>query len=559
MASFNPTQIFQEDVTEEKGENARLSAFVGAIAVGDLVKSTLGPKGMDKILQSASTGEILVTNDGATILKSIALDNAAAKVLVNISKVQDDEVGDGTTSVTVLAAELLREAEKLVDKKIHPQTIIEGYRIASQAALEALEKSAVDHSNNTEAFKKDLLAIARTTLSSKVLAQDRNHFAELACEAVLRLKGSSDLSHIQIIKKAGGKLNDSYLDEGFILDKKIGVNQPKRLEKAKILVANTAMDTDKIKIFGARVSVGSTGKLAELEKAEKEKMKAKVEKIKAHGINCFINRQLIYNWPEQLFSDAGIMSIEHADFDGIERLALVTGGEITSTFDHPDQVKLGQCDLIEEVIIGEDTLIKFSGVAAGQACTIVLRGATEQLLDEAERSLHDALAVLSQTVREPRTTLGGGCAEMLMARAVDLAALKVDGKKQIAVSSFAIALRQLPTILADNAGYDSSDLVAKLRTAIYDGMTTNGLDLMTPGGGITDMRELGVIESYKLKKAVVSSASEAAEVCFLPPALNRKRRRRLTRDTDSFYCEWTISYVVHPGDGNDETDASRRD
>ncbi|KAF9870632.1 hypothetical protein CkaCkLH20_11938 [Colletotrichum karsti] len=514
-SSFSPTQIFEDGTTEEKGENARLSAFVGAIAVGDLVKSTLGPKGMDKILQSASTGEIMVTNDGATILKSIALDNAAAKVLVNISKVQDDEVGDGTTSVAVLAAELLREAEKLVDKKIHPQTIIEGYRIASQAALKALNESAVDRSNNPEAFRKDLRAIARTTLSSKVLAQDRDHFSKLATDAVLRLKNSSDLSHIQIIKKAGGKLSDSYLDEGFILDKKIGVNQPKRLEKAKILVANTSMDTDKIKIFGARVKVGSTSKLADLEKAEKEKMKAKVDKIKAHGINCFINRQLIYNWPEQLFTDAGIMSIEHADFDGIERLALVTGGEIASTFDHPDQVKLGSCDVIEEVIIGEDTLIKFSGVAAGEACTIVLRGATDQLLDEAERSLHDALAVLSQTVKEPWTTLGGGCAEMVMAKAVEGAATRVEGKKQMAVSSFAIALRQLPTILADNAGLDSGELVARLRKAIYDGMTNYGLDLLTPGGGIADMRDLGVVESYKLKRAVVSSASEAAET-FLP-------------------------------------------
>jgi T-complex protein 1 subunit beta len=479
----------------------------------------------------------MVTNDGATILKSIALDNAAAKVLVNISKVQDDEVGDGTTSVTVLAAELLREAEKLVEKKIHPQTIIEGYRIASQAALAALENSAVNHSNDREAFKKDLMAIARTTLSSKVLSQDRNHFAELACEAVLRLKGSSDLSHIQIIKKAGGKLNDSYLDEGFILDKKIGVNQPKRLEKAKILVANTAMDTDKVKIFGARVSVTGTGKLAELEKAEREKMKQKVEKIKAHGINCFINRQLIYNWPEQLFSDAGIMSIEHADFDGIERLALVTGGEIASTFDHPEQVKLGQCDLIEEVIIGEDTLIKFSGVAAGEACTIVLRGATEQLLDESERSLHDALAVLSQTVREPRTTLGGGCAEMLMSRAVDNMAMKIDGKKQIAVSAFAAALRQLPTILCDNAGYDSSELVAKLRTAHSNGMSTYGLDLMTPGGDIADMRDLGVVESYKLKRAVVSSASEAAEVSFP----HRYKRPSTNLFFHSFSSEWTTS------------------
>ncbi|KAL9634870.1 MAG: hypothetical protein Q9204_002831 [Flavoplaca sp. TL-2023a] len=529
IGSFNPTQIFADDVTEEKGENARLSAFVGAIAVGDLVKSTLGPKGMDKILQSASTGEIMVTNDGATILKSIALDNAAAKVLVNISKVQDDEVGDGTTSVTVLAAELLREAEKLVERKIHPQTIIEGYRIASNVALEALAKTAQDHSKDEKAFRKDLMAIARTTLSSKVLSQDRDHFASLACDAVLRLQGSTDLSHIQIIKKAGGKLNDSYLDEGFILDKRIGVNQPKRLENAKILVANTAMDTDKVKIFGARVKVDSTGGLAKLEEAEREKMKQKVEKIKAHGINCFVNRQLIYNRPEQLFSDAGIVSIEHADFDGIERLALVTGGEIASTFDHPEMVKLGHCDLIEEVIIGEDTLIKFSGVAAGQACTIVLRGATEQLLDEAERSLHDALAVLSQTVREPKTTLGGGCAEMVMAKAVEQQSPNVAGKKAIAVDAFATALRQLPTILADNAGFDSSDLVARLKKEIYNGKTSSGLDLLIPGGGITDMREKGVIESYKLKRAVVSSAAEAAELLLRVDSIVRCAPRKRER------------------------------
>ena len=454
----------------------------------------------------------MITNDGATILKSIALDNAAAKVLVNISKVQDDEVGDGTTSVAVLAAELLREAEKLVDQKIHPQIIIEGYRIASQTALEALEKSAVNNSADSKEFRKDLLSIARTTLSSKVLSQNRDHFAELAVNAVLRMQGSTDLTHIQIIKKAGGKLVDSYLDEGFILDKKFGVNQPRRVEKAKILVANTAMDTDKVKIFGARVKVESTGKLAELEKAEREKMKGKVERIKAHGINCFVNRQLIYNWPEQLFADAGITSIEHADFDGIERLALVTGGEISSTFDHPENVKLGHCDLIDEVIIGEDTLIRFSGVAAGRACTIVLRGATEQILDEAERSIHDALAVLSQTVVEPRTTLGGGCAEMVIAMAVEHAAHNVAGKKALAVDAFAKALRQLPTILADNAGLDSSDLVARLRKSVYSGLETSGLDLMSRHGGVADMRKLGVIESYKLKRAVVSSASEAAEV-----------------------------------------------
>lgn len=474
------------------------------------MKSTLGPKGMNKILQSVGSTDIVVTNDGATILKSIYLDNPAAKILVNISKVQDDEVGDGTTSVCVLAAELLREAERLVQSHIHPQVVVDGFRIASEAALRALVSAAQDHSADKDAFRNDLLNIARTTLSSKVLSQDKDYFANLAVDAVLRLNGSTNLENIQVIKKLGGKLTDSYLDEGFILDKKIAPDSIKRLENAKILIANTSMDTDKIKVFGARVRVEGTSKLAEIERAEREKMKAKVERIKAHGITCFVNRQLIYNYPESLLTSAGIMSIEHADFEGVERLALVTGGEIASTFDRPDLVRLGECALIEEVMIGEDKLIKFSGVKAGEACTIVLRGATSQMIDEAERSLHDALSVLSQTVKETRVTLGGGCAEMIMSNAVDEEARRTAGKKALAVEAFAIALRQLPTILADNAGLDSADLVAKLRAAHHDGHCDQGLDL--DQGTLASMADLGVTESYKLKRQVIISASEAAEM-----------------------------------------------
>ena len=297
------------------------------------------------------------------------------------------------------------------------------------------------------------------------------------------------------------------------------------------------MDTDKIKIFGARVKVDGTGKLAELERAEKvraqsvrppdivqEKMKAKVQRIKAHGINCFVNRQLVYNYPESLFAAEGIMCIEHADFEGVERLSLVTGAEIASTFDRPDLVKLGACDVIEEIMIGEDKLIKFSGVAAGAACTVVLRGATSQMIDEAERSLHDALAVLSQTVREPRVVLGGGCAEMLMANAVDDAAKAIEGKRALAAEAFARALRQLPTILADNAGYDSSDLVARLRAAHYDGRSDAGLDMYR--GTIGSMTELGVTESYKLKRQVVLSASEASEMILRVDAVLKTAPRR---------------------------------
>lgn len=526
--------IFSQEATEERSESARLSSFVGALAIGDVVKTTLGPKGMNKILQSASTGEIQITNDGATILKSIQLDNPAAKVLVNISKVQDDEVGDGTTSVCVLASELLREAERLVGgdgHRVHPQTVVEGFRLASREALRALELAAVDNSGDKDAFRRDLVNIARTTLSSKVLSQDKDYFANLAVDAVLRLQGSTDLDHIQIIKKVGGKLTDSYLDEGFILDKTLPANGPRRMEKAKIMIANTSMDTDKIKVFGARVKVDGTGKLAELERAEKDKMKAKVAAIAAHGINVFVNRQLVYNYPESLFAEAGIMCIEHADFEGVERLSLVTGGEIASTFDRPDLVKLGTCELIEEIMIGEDKLIKFSGVSAGQACTVVLRGSTTQMVDEAERSLHDALSVLSQTVQETRTVLGGGCSEMLMACAVDNLAKTVEGKKSLAVEAFARALRMIPTILADNAGWDSSELVARLRKRHFEGIDEKdsagsrmGLDMEL--GDIGDMRELGVTESYKLKRQVVISASEAAEMILRVDTILRATPRK---------------------------------
>lgn len=509
--SLEPVKLLDDEASQEKGENARMSSFVGAMAISDLIKTTLGPKGMDKILQSTGReGSISVTNDGATILKNIHIDNPAAKILVEISKAQDDEVGDGTTSVAVFAGELLREGEKLIDKKIHPQTIIEGWRLAREAAHKALIDVAVSNVDDKDKFRDDLFKIARTALSSKLLHSEKEHFANLAVDAVLRLQGSTNLDYIHVIKKTGGSLRDSYLEEGFILEKKIGVGQPKRLENPKIMIANTPMDTDKIKIFGAKIKVDSTAAVAELEEVEKEKMRQKCQKIADHGINCFINRQLIYNLPEQIFAERGIMAIEHADFEGIERLALVTGAEITSTFDHPELTRLGTCELIEEVIIGEDRVIRFSGVPVGAACTIVLRGATNQMLDEAERSLHDALAVLSQTVKESRVIYGGGCSEVLMSRAVDELANKTPGKRATAMEAFARALRMLPTIIADNGGLDASELVAQLRAQHYEGNNKAGIDIVK--GIVGDMEELGILDSFKVKQQVLLSGSEAAEM-----------------------------------------------
>ncbi|XP_028968348.1 T-complex protein 1 subunit beta [Galendromus occidentalis] len=488
LGNLNPIQILNHQAEEEKAENARLSSFVGAIAIGDLLKSTLGPKGMDKILlcETSRDSKVEVTNDGATILKAIGIDNPAAKVLVDISKTQDDEVGDGTTSVAVLASQLLQEAEKLVGMKIHPQTIISGWRRSVNASRAALEDFSQDRSNNEAQFKKDVMNIARTTLGSKILAQHKEFFAQLAVDAVMRLKGKCNLDAIHIIKKLGGSMLDSYLEAGFLLDKKPGLNQPKRVEKAQILIANTPMDSDKIKVFGSRMKCESIARVAELEEAEKLKMKRKVDSILAHKCNVFINRQLIYNYPEQLFADAGIMAIEHADFEGIERLALVTGGEIVSTFTSPETVKLGTCDLIEEVMIGEDKLLRFSGVPLGEACTIVLR------------------------VKEKKICYGGGSAEMLMAEAVDKLALTTPGKESLAIEAFARALRQLPTIIADNAGLDSAQLVSELRAAHATGKKSFGINIVD--AKIDDMEKLGITEAFVVKRQVLLSASEAAEM-----------------------------------------------
>lgn len=290
--AMNPIQVLKNGAEEEKAETARLSSFVGAIAIGDLVKSTLGPRGMDKILYSPTgqygNGEpsVQVTNDGATILRSCGVDNPAAKILCELSKVQDDEVGDGTTSVTVFASELLREAERLVELKIHPHTIIRGWKKAVAAAREALLESAVDNQADPEQFKKDLFNIARTTLSSKLLTQHKDFFAKICVDAILKIRDDpkSTLESIQIIKKLGGSLEASFLDEGFLLDKTPGQNQPRRVENARVLLANTAMDTDKIKVFGSRVRTNDIKSLAEIEAAEKENMKEKVENICKHDI-----------------------------------------------------------------------------------------------------------------------------------------------------------------------------------------------------------------------------------------------------------------------------------
>ncbi|CAF1546529.1 unnamed protein product, partial [Rotaria sordida] len=396
--------------SDTSSKDIKYSTFSKAIAVGNLVKSALGPKGMDKILRYNMSGELdadklLITNNRTMILSKIGVDNPVVKDLVDISKVQYDEVGDGSKSVVVLASELLRETENLLAQKIHLQTIITGWRKATNEALTILEGVAKNNS--------DLMNIARTTLSSKILQEKKDHLSKLCVDAILKIHDKTDLKHIQIVKLLRNNLNDSYLEEGFLFGERIGTNMPKRIENARILIANIPMDTDKRKISDSSVHIDSIAKLVQLELAKNEKIKDKVEKILQFSCNVFINRQLICDYANQLFAEKGVMTIEHADFEGLKRLAQILDADIVSTLDTPDEIRLGKCILIEEVIVNEDKLIKLSGVTQGEACTIVLHGATQQILDEAERSIHGALCVLSQTVKELRICYGGGLSKII--------------------------------------------------------------------------------------------------------------------------------------------------
>lgn len=516
-------QILKAGGAEDKGDSARLQYFVGAIAVGDMVKSTLGPKGRDKLLQpmggeGSSRAATTITNDGATILKSVWLDNPAAKILVDVSRRQDTKCGDGTTGVVVLAAELLRQAEQLVEAKVHPQVIIAGYRMALHSAQQRLEEMYKSINVTKEGLKDLLMKVAKTTLSSKLVTHEKEHFAALAVNAVMSLaersQGQSalNLDLIQITKCPGGTVKDSFLADGFILQKKLPTGAPKKVTGCKIMVANTPMDTDKIKVYGARVRVDSFEAVAKLEAAEKEKMKRKVEAISKHGCNVFINRQLIYNYPEELFRNLNILCIEHADFDGIEKLAAVLGAEIASTFDDAEgySIRLGSCESIEEYQIGEEKYIKFNGTREQGACSIVLRGANLHILDEAERSLHDALAVLSILVKDPRFVLGAGASELAMAEAVDELARSVVGKKALAIEAFAKGLRSLPSTILDNGGLDSAAIVTKLRALHHKGQFRMGIDIAK--GDVADVFDLGILESYTSKLSQISSAAEAAEM-----------------------------------------------
>jgi T-complex protein 1 subunit beta len=476
--------------------------------VVDFIKTSLGPRGMDKLMVSEN-GCVKITNDGATILKNIKKDGIVVNILNEVCSVIDQEIGDGTTTLCCLVGELMIEAEKLINMNVHPQIIVQGFRIAAREAIATINSNSFDNSKNLELFCADLLDMARTTLNSKVVATQKELFARIALKAVLKLKGSTDLNRLNIIKKCGGSLKDSFLDEGFILNKKIEFNQPKKIKNAKILIVNTALDSDRIKINGVKIKVKSISNLARIEIGEQKKLLDKCRKILTHGINVIVNRQLIYNRQERFFSDHGILSIEQADFDGIEKLALCTGAEIASTFDEPSKIKLGLCKIVEEVVIGDEKYIRFGGCANQGSCSIVIRGSNEQIIDEAERSLHDALSILIQSIKNPKYIWGGGYSEMMIGNSIEYLSKRFQCKKSLSIASFAIAIQRIPEIIMENAGLEPIFLINKFKKNLKKG---EECCFSAENEDISCAKISGLIENSKLKTQIILAAVEAVEM-----------------------------------------------
>ncbi|KAI5147979.1 T-complex protein 1 subunit beta [Enteropsectra breve] len=475
--------------SEQRKDEAIQTIKSGASLIGDILKTTLGPKGSLKVLQGKETS---ISNDGAFILKNLLIDSASARIIANSSINQDVDEGDGTTSIAVLSALLVTETYK---HTVHPINVIRGFSLALKKCLELLNKKKFAPK------PEDIKNLVRTTINSKILANSMDNFVDICIRAVEMV---DDINLIEIIKLEGD-LSESMLVEGLLLNKSIEISRT----SPKILVANTSLDYDKVKIHSSKISVGSIIELEEIEKAEKQKMIEKINMITSLDFDIFINRQIIYDYPMQLLRSKGVDVIEHADFEGVERLNKVLGGEIISTFDSLNEQSLGVCSSVSTINIKGNKLVKFEGVKKG-AVTIVVFGCSKEIQEEAERSIHDALCVLKRIKDSPFCVYGGGSIEMALSLELAKYALEIKTKDAAGVEIFGSVLQQIPRILSDNCGFDGEETKAALKNDHAYRRATYGVN--TENGKTLCMKERGVIEGYEMKKRVLTAACETAQV-----------------------------------------------
>ena len=505
-----PVLVLKEGATRTYGKEALRSNMMAVRAVAEVLRTTFGPKGMDKMLVD-SLGDITITNDGATILDKMDLQHPAAKLLVQIAKGQDEEVGDGTKRAVIFAGELIKQAEDLLNKDVHPTIIIQGYKRALEKALEKIYEIAepIDPED-----KEKLKKIALTSLASKGVQEARDLFAEMAVEAVNTIKEKRgdkwyvDLDYVQIVKKHGGSLKDSKLIKGVILDKEVvHPNMPKRVENAKIAVLDTALELEKPEL-DAEIRITSPEQLKALLEEKEEILRKKVEKLKEVGANVVITQKGIDEVAQYYLAKAGIMAVRRVKRSDLEKVARATGAKIISNIEDITPNDLGEAKLVEERKVGDDKMIFIEGAKNPKAVSILIRGGFERIVDEAERSLRDALSAVADAVRAGKIVGAGGAPEVELALYLRDYARQVGGKEQLAVEAFAKALEGLPMALAENAGLDPVEKLMQLRAKHSEGCKHCGIDVYT--GEIVDMIEKGAFEAVAVPANAIKSGTEAA-------------------------------------------------
>ena len=505
-----PVLVLKESALQQKGRDAQKNNIAAAKLVAELVKTSLGPRGLDKMLVD-SLGDVTITNDGATILKEIDTQHPAAKMMVEVSKTIDTEVGDGTTSSVVFAGALLEKAEKLLEKDVHSTVIIDGYQAASEKALELLAKLAKTIKPDD---RESLIKIAKTSMQSKLVSEDSAPLSKLVVDAILKIaekdgdKHSVDLDNLKVEKKAGGSIDDTSLINGIVLDKEIvHSGMPTKAEKAKIALVNAALEVEKTEM-SAEIRISDPTQMQQFLEEENKMLKSMVDKIHSIGANVLICQKGIDDISQHYLSKHGIMAVRRVKESDMTKLAKATDGRISTNLDDISASDLGSAEIVQQKKVEADKWVFIEGCKNPRSVTVLIRGGSQRVVDEVDRSIHDALMVVKDVVEKPSIVAGGGSPEAYLATELSEWSGGAEGREQLAIKQYAEAFESIPLTIAENAGMDPIDTLITLRANQSNGKQTVGINAKE--GKIGNMFSLDIVEPLAVKEQIIKSATEAA-------------------------------------------------
>ena len=505
-----PVLVLKESALQQKGRDAQKNNIAAAKLVAELVKTSLGPRGLDKMLVD-SLGDVTITNDGATILKEIDTQHPAAKMMVEISKTIDTEVGDGTTSSVVFAGALLEKAEKLLEKDVHSTIIIDGYQAASEKALELLAKLAKTVKPDD---RESLIKIAKTSMQSKLVSEDSAPLSKLVVDSILKIaekdgdKHSVDLDNLKVEKKAGGSIDDTNLINGIVLDKEIvHSGMPTKVEEAKIALVNAALEVEKTEM-SAEIRISDPTQMQQFLEEENKMLKSMVDKIHNIGANVLICQKGIDDISQHYLSKHGVLAVRRVKESDMTKLAKATGGRISTNLDDISADDLGSAEIVQQKKVESDKWVFIEGCKNPRSVTVLIRGGSQRVVDEVDRSLHDALMVVKDVVEKPSIVAGGGSPEAYLAAELNEWSSNSEGREQLAIKQYAEAFEAIPLTIAENAGMDPIDTIITLRANQSNGKQTVGINAKE--SKIGDMFRLDIVEPLAVKEQIIKSATEAA-------------------------------------------------